>query len=593
MKSAKDKNGSKPIVYEYDDDKKYWDAVSTLVENIIEEKKGEEIAIITRTNYQITEIARELKNRGVDFEITLNSASNKAKENIIKYIKGILSNQVEDVKQSLFTPFSPIELRKAFEISDEKKLSIELIEEKSPEIKRIRNKIKSVNDLEELFINKIIPISVSCGQGYLLAATTLQKSYQEFMNTIKDKTLHNLVVYLNSTDLLVEEFNSEGDIVLSTVHKAKGRQFDNVIYVPSENKKRTFFWDKIGEAMLKTKNIDAREELEEESLRIDFVGMTRAKKELHVLPDNHSEYINNFCTSNFLDVSKSLFKNKEEKLKEAFKLFVNKEYERAKELLENKGERWIQNRIKNHFKNLEHLSFSSAEDDPVLYLKNKILNIQRKSKAMDLGSMLHKLAEKIINKSNDILDFEIEDLREYRDRIVELIEKIKKEYPEVVSTEEKIDTKMNKIIDGVDTDILFIGYIDAIFKNDEGEYLIVDWKTSKRKDYSADHRRQLGMYKKAYAKKHNIPIKKIKTAIGYLGLQKRVKIDKPWAELCVKQPTNQLINTFEKRIKVVLKWKENPIIFFEELKEKMRSDKNLKSDPLMKAIIEQYECESK
>ena len=593
LRNAENKTGSKPIVYEYDENEKYWNAVCTLAEQIINKNKKEnkKVAILTRTNYQITDIAKELKNRGVDFEVTINSASDKAKENIIKYIKGVLSNDADDVKQAIFTPFSPVELRKAFEITRERKPTLEYIEEKAPEMKKVRDKIKNINDLNKLFTEKIIPVSVSCGQGYLLAASTLLASYQEFMQTIKDTSLHNLVIYLNSTDMLADDFNSEGDIILSTVHKAKGREFDTVIYVPLKSKSKTGFWDKIGEAILQTKGINAEEELEGEDARINFVGITRAEKELYVISEEHSEYVNDFAEVQLLDVSKTASEDTQQRIKKAFSLFVNKEYEKAKELLESKGEKWLYNTVKNHFNSMEHISFSSAKSKPSEYLIYKILNLGERTKALTIGSNVHKLAERIMR--NEEIEIETEEIKEYKENILNLLNEIKKDYPEIVGIEEKINVKISEITENIKENILFNGFIDAIFKNSNDEYLIVDWKTSRRKDKSTEHRRQLGLYKKAFASKHNIPLEKIKVSVGYVGLKKRVNISGSWAELYDNPPNKQLLDTFEKRVKKILEWKNNPKNFFKDLEEETKKDRNLKNNPLIQSIIEQHQYELK
>lgn len=581
LHSAESKTGPKPVIQEYNEQENYWDAVSTLTEKLTGEDK--EIAIITRTNYQINEIARELKNRGIEFNITRNSASEIARENIITYIKGLLSNRVEDLQQALFTPFSPVELRKAFEITQEDNLEIKDIERKAPVIRKIREEIKNVEDINRLFEEKIIPISVSHGEDYLLAASTLQRAYQEYLQTVENKTLESLEVYLASTDLLVNDFSSEGgEVVITTVHKAKGREFDTVIYVPTDTRGNTGFWDEIGKAILKTKGIDAEEELEEESSRIHFVGITRAKENLHIVTNDEKQFKNEFSDANQLEVSKTNIENTQERMKRAFNLFINGEYEKARQLLNSK-ENWLHEIIGNHFKNLDHISFSSATDDPIEYLKNKILKLRTQTVSLAIGSRVHRIAERMVNGEEIEVD---EDLKKYKENIKDLIKKIRESYPEFIGAEEEIRIELSKILEDVNEDIIFNGYIDAVFKNKNDEYLIVDWKTSRRKSYSTEHRRQLGIYKKAYAVKQNIPLDKIRTAIGYVSLQNRVNICEPWCELLEKQPSKQLMNTLRTRIEKVLEWKHDPEIFFQDLEEKKRE-----GGPLINSILEQYQRE--
>ena len=65
--------------------------------------------------------------------------------------------------------------------------------------------------------------------------------------------------------------------MLTTIHKAKGREFDNVIYIPSVTRSQTNFVDEVVEAILSSKGIHAEEELEEELLRINFVAFHKGK----------------------------------------------------------------------------------------------------------------------------------------------------------------------------------------------------------------------------------------------------------------------------------------------------------------------------
>ena len=67
---------------------------------------------------------------------------------------------------------------------------------------------------------------------------------------------------------------------------------------------------------------------------------------------------------------------------------------KAKELLEN-NDRWINDYIKNHFENLDRISFSSLQNNAYEYLINNILRLREFSYATNLGTEVHSIAEKL------------------------------------------------------------------------------------------------------------------------------------------------------------------------------------------------------
>ena len=116
-------------------------------------------------------------------------------------------------------------------------------------------------------------------------------------------------------------------------------------------------------------------ELEEESLRIDFVAFTRAENKLCIVTERVGDYFNPYVDITSLKVESIESFDFVEKNKRAYNLFVHKEYEKAKELLENDTS-WIINYIQNHFANLSHLSFSKLNADPYSYLVSNILQVK-------------------------------------------------------------------------------------------------------------------------------------------------------------------------------------------------------------------------
>ena len=568
--------GTKPVIYDVPKDEVY--IVVCRLANAFS-RQNKKIAIVARTNTQISKLSRELELRDIDHSSTFFSASNEAQTSIINFLRGILSNNIDYIKEAMFTPFFPFSLEDAFRLSEKKYLSLSEVYTACPQFKTLKKRLGNLEDINRLFRQNIIPISISYGEEYLLAALAIKNAFQEAMNVLDHKTVDNLSAFLQSTDLLASESNIEKNVVLTTVHKAKGKQFDTVIYVPTKTQDRSNFQDAVVKAILQSKGINAEEELEEETLRVNFVAFTRAKKELYIITDKIKEYQTNSATVKDLTGEEIEGELDSEQQKKAFTLFVNKDYDTAKKLLETKHE-WITDFIKNHFENLDTLSFSAITPDAYDYLKQRILRLGQHSEALTVGSEVHHLAERMIED----VEYQVkEEYKAYKTNIKHLINEIHQEYPEDYLIEENITVSLAKLIN-TDTSLKFTGKLDAVFKNND-QYLIVDWKTSKNQQYGSSHRRQLAAYKKAFSIKHNVPLENINVAIGYVGLKKTINDGIIGTKLDKKQPSSTAVNTFEKHVKTILSWKDNVDLFFNELQQ----TKN--DDALLRSVLEQYQKE--
>lgn len=521
--SKENKQGEKPKIIET----KNADLIGKIIEILNEQEK--ETAIITRTNYQIIEIAKELENKKMDYTTTYLASSKEAKENIIKFIKAVFTNKINEIKSAFFTPYFPITMKDAFELSENKKLTLEEIYEKSPKFKEIREQQKDVGTIRELFTEKIYPISIARGEDYLLSAEALLESAQEALNIFEGIDLETFMQYLKTTDILSTTTEKKAKIILTTVHKAKGLDFENVIYITKELKNKRGFLDYIVEGILKTQNINVEEELEEEKIRIDFVANTRAKKQLFIVTDKANELLNE--KSELIEIqNQEISKKYYEKQQRAYTLFVNRDYEKAKELLEHHSE-WIIKKIKQHFDDIERLSFSTIGMKASEYLEKQILKIRQDSKALKIGGETHKAIEQyLLGKQIEIPS----EIKLYYENAKETIKQIKLKYPELVGVEEKIKISLSELME-TKQQINYVGMIDAIFKN-KNEYLLVDWKTSKNKMHVSEYRRQLEIYKKIYSKKHKIPEDQIKILIAFIGLKKVVNDGIIYNETDEKQP---------------------------------------------------------
>jgi len=579
LKNAEKVHSSKPLIYSIAKDEINM-AVCELVRQY--SKNGKKVAVIARTNGQISKLSKAMKDRGIDHSSTFFSASADAKDKMILFLRGILTNDIITVKNSMFTPFFPCSVQESFDIANENTKTLEDIYKLSPEFKKLRESIKNLEDLVSVFNERVMPVSIAYGREYLLAALNIQEALREGLKFIDNVNLKNLIDYLESSDLLTDGSEVEKQVILTTVHKAKGREYDSVIYIPSKTRNNSNFQDAIIEAILKSHGINADEELDEESIRIDFVAFTRAKSKLCVLVEKPEDYLNDSSEAAELQFESIESFDFTERSKRAYNLFLNKEYEKAKELLEiNKA--WIVNYVKNHFASIDHISFSGLEEKAFDYLMKRILKFKDVTPATNLGTDVHEIAKRLClgEKTGEIR----EEYLPYVDNLKKLIETIRKEYPENEAFEEKIQIDLKDLI-STNENINFTGVIDAVFKNKD-EYLIVDWKTSRTTSDASKYRQQLESYKRAFAMKKKISPNKIGVAIGFIGLRKAINDGVVDLEFDNKQPGKTAFDTFSKRVNRILAWKKNPDLFFDDL---IAENVN---DDIWRAVVEQYTEEKK
>lgn len=577
LQSAEGRKGERPVIYEV---KK--DSIPAAVRALVQGLAGttDNIAIIARTNYQITCISRELTRCGINFSSTFFTASAEAKSNIIKFLRGVLSNDIADIKNAMFTPFFPISLQSAFENAGIEVSSIDSFCERCSEFQTLRNSVKTVEDVNILFREKIIPISIIYGKEYLLAALKIQDAFQEALDVVEPKTINNLMVYLETADLLSDEFERESQVILTTVHKAKGKQFDAVIYVPTRTPNRSNFQDEVVKAILRCNDINVEEELEEETLRINFVAFTRAKNRLFIVTDRSAEFLNEYSVVDTMEVDSKEDSDFIESRKRAYACFVNGEFDKARELLNSK-KKWLCDYIRCYFDSLNGISFSSLSDNAYDFFINFILQIKGYSLALSVGSEVHSIAKKILDGSECTVP---EELLLYRNNIGLLLSKIKGEYPEVVATEYRFRIPLSGIIK-TDERIIFTGVIDAIFKNGNS-YQIVDWKTDRTEDNGAKHRQQLEAYKRAFCVAEGVNPAKVRVAIGFVGLRPVINTGMMRALLDDRQPQKSAFDTFSKKVQAILDWKRDPNSFLKQIIEDSRFD-----DVLWRGIVEQCKAE--
>ena len=562
------KKGEKPMVYAINRDT-YLGSISTLVQNL--QKTEKKIAIIARTNHQVMDIAKELKEKGVNCSSTHFSASEEAKEQIIMFLRGILSVDKDEMKQVLFTPFFPIPLQKAFAIVQDRYMEADKLLKLCPELKSMRESVRTIEDVNTLFRETILPVCMAYGKEYLYAGITLQNAFSESLGVLSGRPLEDYVHYLESSDMLANESDTEKQVAVTTIHKSKGMEYDCVIYVPSRTNDKSNFQDMVVEGILKSHGINA----DEETMRVNFVAFTRAKKKLYILTDKVQEYASEFADSGEIEgVESSDEDTFDEKNKRAYSLFVGGDFDNAKKLLSSKEE-WLNSFVKAHFDSIEKLSFSYITDDAYEYFTSQILNIREGSSALDLGSNVHSIAESMVK--GEKVEVEAE-LKTYSNNIQVIIDQITKNYPEVVGTEINIQVPLSEVFETTE-EIIFKGKIDAVFKNKDN-YLIVDWKTSIDSGYGSGYRQQLEVYRRAFSSKQGTPLENIQVAIAYVGLRGRINTGTIGLELDSKQPAKSAYDTINKKVQQMLGWKKDVNAFFRDFVETQEGG------PLWRSVVE-------
>ena len=533
----------------------------TKTRHIIEENEGKTIGVIMRTNRQIIEISKHLDINNVPYTSTSSKAVTKqARDEIKNFIKGLISNRIEDKISAAFTIFSPYTLKEAFALSDahKKKDAQKVAEINSWKINLTRE------DLNKLFEETIYPLCVSKGSEWLSTAVSVEQQIDEYFK-FETPTFVGLFDFIDIGEESYFERNKEEKTTLSTVHKAKGRQFDIVIYIPNIRSDSNRWIDEITSAILGAKGIDPEDEVAEESLRIDFVSFTRAKQKLFVIVDDR--HAKNFHLENLSEIEVDTEKDElvssvlNNRLSEAYSKFLAGKFPEAEKQLKSEKP-WLREYILSYFQSVDHFSYSSIKTKPYDFLKAQIVKMPFVSSAADFGSNVHKALEKIIMDKAKLEDFPDDQQKAIKNGQA-AIEKLKNDYPglTIEATEKHQLMPIKSLTNYNEKDsLMFKGFIDAVFKHDSG-YILVDWKTSKK--ISSEHKRQLAVYKKMYSKLENVPEDKITTCVIYVSLTGNVNTGRnDWS---IEIGTRDVFPTFEKHLQQVLGWRKDPDKFIEKL----------------------------
>jgi DNA helicase-2/ATP-dependent DNA helicase PcrA len=226
---SKDRAGEKPrIIFAQDP---YAAALKETKETI---NNGKSIGVIARKNYQLDELAELLRASNIRFRsFSGGKMSDEAKEEVSIYLRALFSEKKDDAVLGLFTPFAEVDLRKAFEVSSAKD---------SHTMEQIRGMLYSkgikagFSFIKEIFNKRILPCAVSMGGEYFESVNALHNRVIGHFYEMRDGfSMQGLAAFIDIMDEGLEPRMEEGGVSLLTVHKAKGMQFDSVIYLPSSS----------------------------------------------------------------------------------------------------------------------------------------------------------------------------------------------------------------------------------------------------------------------------------------------------------------------------------------------------------------------
>lgn len=556
------------------------------------EFKKERTAIIVRNNAQADRITRVLDIKDVDYESTSSSRfSFSARKDIVSFLRGFVEKSTDSLRECIFSPFSGFTLKEEFEVCsiiryktyEEATGIIELMEF----MQKLNSYGKDHSGIELLFHDIIIPKSIAMGRKYYNTAKGLYESTKEYFEEING-SLESYIDFLQLANEGQAELTGKSNLVVTTVHKAKGLEFDHVIYWPVQGPNgRMSTLDSVVKAILLSRGVSNDEtELGLESLRVDFVAITRAKRSLILVVDPRGAQRFDVGTVTVRDLDLSGEKLKEEFRSRhimAYSLFIEGRYEEAKAAMENKVN-WLESRIKEYFAGHNTISHSLIEklDHPMDFLKQYILKIPFRSQAMDFGTRIHAMIENYIKTDGKEAPENLEpEVMKAFDNFLTVHNSIYSNHKVVrVETEAAMNSIPDEIFGISAPGLKMKGFIDAIYTYEENgnlHYIVVDFKTSRkieeeiRSRKSSDsvdtnYRRQISLYKKMLSVQRNTPEERIQTMIVYLYLRPAVNTGE--ISLFVDEPGyyQQHFEFERRRFQKYMEYADNPDKFIDEVK---------------------------
>lgn len=561
-------DGEKIIILASDDPESA--AVNKLIEMIRAGTPGD-FAIIARKNSQLSRIRDMLHSKEVQFSSTLVRSNNESSMGeIMAFLRGILSSSEDDVRRALFTPFSGLSFREASELSG--KLGVlsldDVVTGKMAELRNLRTGIDTVRKALD---SVILPISVSLGQEYASAAAAVSAAYSDYLQNAENFQPEHFMDFLEMAVWEAEDDLRKSRVNILSVHKSKGLEFDNVIYVPSNSTARLGFLDLVSYAIIKASaGIDVEEDLKEEPYRIDYVAMTRARERLVVActQKDAGKYSAGSDLCQQEEDHSRLAESTSGRYDLAYSMFINGRKEEASALL-NSDRLWLRNRISSYLSSISEFSFTVIQDlgDPWKFVRENILGMQFGNEYSQLGIEFHQAVQALTRGA-----IRAEEASEPVIGLLQSAEALLGRLPPEFSrnplaTEQRIIVPLGAFLEEEVPDGLYMkGTIDAVFSNaSESSFIVLDYKTSR--DKKSEYWQQIWAYCRLFSMARNVDDSLMRGAIAYVNLRKPVNSGLKENDLEIRDYSElgRQGKTVKQKLEQAVRFREDPDLFIEFL----------------------------
>ena len=263
------------------------DEYKYIIENI---KKGEKNAILFRNNIQALNIISFLMEDGLDFSVnitSLNFFESKIIDDLFNIIEFSDDFDRLDLFCEIYYKMGTFLNKKEVDKLSYKGLNNNVFEGlyemdlEDYKIETLIQKEKQLKHIRQLSLDKKISYIYKY-MDYKSYITNFSKKYREEVVN-KDLFVESMVNFTKNLDTKEDFYNkkeklekklstSTSDLILSSIHKSKGLEYDNVFVINMVKSEFPIIVD----------NEDIGKKIEEER-RVMYVAMTRAKKNLHLL----------------------------------------------------------------------------------------------------------------------------------------------------------------------------------------------------------------------------------------------------------------------------------------------------------------------
>jgi DNA helicase-2/ATP-dependent DNA helicase PcrA len=492
------------------------ESILNLVKNL---NPNESMGIIVRTNEQANEVSDILNLNGIKHQqISGSMGADRWRREISQFLSGILGSS-EDVVGMLYSVYSGIDLREAIIMADKLRFSSDIKSILPSHLFKLREIYgKSKTKIKLLFAEYILPFSIKLGREAYETAVDIYNTIDYFLDRfgVEDNlTLKDLQYYILQENTSTSNDELEERISVITVHKAKGLEFENVVYIPKYiERTKISAIDLLVNGILDQRGLTyGLEERKSEENRIDFVALSRTMKNLTILINK--KFLNRYSIAPSKITS--------EPVKTTVNEFISLNEIVERESKKERGEPWLKDYIKKKMQKFNNLSFTmlSKTEDIEGFITSYILGIQTTSSALTFGTKVHKYIEDYINGGT--VPAIMSDEKEMKtwsnfisyDRFIKETQKGK-----WIGSEMKFKQKVSLIYPEIKTELTIDGRIDGLYSYRDGERektVIVDFKTSKKEN--RDYAKQLSLYAKLFSVTKDIDMDKIESEIAYLSLR--------------------------------------------------------------------------